>query len=149
MLEQVDEVADRAVAVMPRAVDHVLGEVERQRTVRPEQPGVVDPHCPGPGRDAGRLIRVHRLARELQGRVLLDPHSVFGRPLGLTEARRVRIGALDDPHRCAEVVLRGFLDELVEVAQSRCRLPIRGGHFAMDPRSTTESEVCVNELSAT
>src|SRR5262245_6447394 len=87
VMEQVQEARERAVVMVARPLARILRQVERQRTVGPEQ---TEESLLEAGRWAVRLVeRRKRRRRESCGWLLRESHRLLGRTERPAEARAV------------------------------------------------------------
>src|SRR5262249_41674089 len=147
MMEDVQEVDERRIFLVTPPLVRVLGEMNRQRAVRPEETERIlfEAHLPAGLALESRDIRW----RERQVRRVAEPNPVVRCLARLAEPRLCRQRLLQQPQRCEQreaVRLRG---EPRERAQIAWRRPNRTGHVLISPRAAESRRVCVKELMDT
>ena len=149
-MEQVGEALEGRVALVAKPVAGVFGQMQRQRSIRPEQAEeqhqqpIRMPRLPrAPAGQHGR--------REIDRRLLRQPDAVLRRPHALPEARPVAVQRFQLAHHAVERerVRRGGdpAGEIVGCLHHRiARPPRRSGQRITSPRSTQRSVVSVKPL---
>src|SRR5690606_9088192 len=82
VMEHIGEPRERHIAIIALAIEHVLGEVPRKWSVRPEHAQKVDRH-PITATEVATFVAGDRRRRKLERRLLTQPNRVFrnaGRP---------------------------------------------------------------------
>lgn len=160
MMEQVDEVGERGVAVVFRAFAHELGVVQRQRSVGSEQAQPEQTHhrhrgLVAPPRRRSLPFRQDELRnfarRENQRRRLPEPERFLSRSARQTDARCARVRRAEAAHQRDEAACPGRLPEADQklAHQTMPRPPMRAGQRATVPRWIDSSVVCVKTLMLT
>ena len=120
------------VAMIALAIAHELRQVQRQRSLRPEEAeeanrharnaaaGLVDAGDVGDGeRQLGLLRKAHRLCR---------------RPPRFAQPRQPRVARLDPTHGLIEIEALRHAPQRFHEHQATIRIPVRAGHLATSPR---------------
>ncbi len=115
-MKDVEEPAERRVTGVLQPLVRILGEMHRQRTIRPEQ--TEQPHLQPRRPVALRLEGRERRRRERQIRVLAQAHRFVDRPQRASPAWLVVVQTLEPPQRLVEVVPVRRRRELREERQS-------------------------------
>src|SRR5690606_34090081 len=148
MVEDVGEAGEGRI-VCPLPVAGVLGEVQWQRAVRPEQSQEAGEQARRASAlatwlDAGEVGR-----REIELRILGETDRIVGGPPAVTEPGR-RGCRLDTPKCLQELDAGRRPGELLEqCAQAIGWVPLRACHRAISPRPLASSRVSVKVLIAT
>ena len=102
MVEDIEESAERRVAGIAQPFPRVLGDVQRQRPVRTEQPEQSHLQPRRPSRDAG-LERGERRRRERQIGILPQPDPLVDRSQRFAPAGLFTVQAFQTPQRLIEI----------------------------------------------
>jgi hypothetical protein len=147
VVKHVQKAAEGGVVCIAQPLACVLREVDRQRTVGPEQSeqSHLQPRC------ASRLLLEggQRARSESEVRILPEPDRFVGRKLGFTPARPIGEQTLDPPQRLVEVVAIWSLTQLGEERQSVGLAPACGIHRLISPRVSERSTSSVKALIET
>src|SRR5919106_1510995 len=146
MVEDVGKAGERRVALLLLATPGVVGQMDRQRSVRAEQPEKAHRKASGRGRFPGHERRqIGR--RKGQVGLLTHPDRLLARPACPTQTRRLRMRPLQQTERLQELEPEGLGGE--RCLYSRCWLPSRVGHRMISPRSSVVTTVSVKLLRVT
>src|SRR6185503_1222031 len=147
VMEDIEKSAEGGVAVVAKALARVLGDVHRERAIRPEQP--VKAHLESRDCTVSRLEGRQRRRSKRQVRILAETHGLVDGPQRATPAWLVPVQTLEPPQRLIEVkTIRGprqFGEKIYSVGLA----PQCGVHRLISPRLPDRSTVSVNELIET
>jgi len=117
-----------------------LGRRQRQRALRPEQAEKFhDQLEPAVANDGA--LEVGR--RELEIGILPEIDIFLAPRRALADPGALRVRALELAQHMVEIEAPGLGGELLEQRHSPLRMPMRGGHRMISPRSVEEITVCV------
>lgn len=103
MREHVEEAGERGIGVMEQPLADELGQMQRQRAVRPEH--AEEPHFQSRWEAVRRpRQRRHRRGGEIERRLLREAHRLVGRPRRGAQARTGRKQALDPAQGLEEIM---------------------------------------------